>query len=139
MRIQMAMVTCLLVLLSCGCVERRLTLVTQPQGAVAYYNGEQIGQTPVTFSFTHYQAADLRFEKDGFDTLRLVQPLKVPAWQRFPLDIFSELLWPFTLRDEQAFAYTMEQTQDLPADGLLQEAQGARERATGGLSLAAPD
>ena len=115
---------------SAGCVERQMTLVTEPSGAVAYYNGENVGTTPTTFHFTYYQPADLRFEKDGCKTLRVVQPVKAPAYQRFPLDFFAEVLWPFTVCDEHTFRYTLEAAEDTTVEALVERADALRSRAT---------
>jgi len=109
-----------------SCVERRMTLVTKPAGAVAYYNGREVGVTPVTFDFTYYQAADLRFEKDGCRTLRTVQPVKAPLYQRFPLDFFAETLVPFTLRDSHTFEYTLEVETDAPVEEVTGRAEEMR-------------
>jgi len=109
-----------------GCVERRMTLVTRPAGAVAYYNGREVGVTPVTFDFTYYQPADLRFEKDGWRTLRTVQPVKAPLYQRFPLDFFAETLLPFTLRDSHTFEYELTVETDAPVEEVTGRAEEMR-------------
>ncbi len=112
----------LLVAAAAGCVERRMTLITHPAGARAYYNGDYVGETPVTFHFTHYQAGDLRFEKDGYRTYRVAQEVKQPAYQQFPLDFFAEVLWPWTIVDEHAFDYTLEERSDTDVETLLERA-----------------
>ena len=116
-------------LLAAGCVERRMTLSTSPEGALAYYNGKAVGRTPVTFHFTHYQPARLTFEKDGYRTFRVVQGLETPVWQRYPLDFFAEVLWPWPLTHEQAFSYTLIETVDPEPEELLERANAMRARA----------
>ncbi len=113
-------------LLAAGCVERRMTLSTNPEGALAYYNGKAVGRTPVTFHFTHYQPARLTFEKDGHETFRVVQELAVPAWQRYPVDFFAEALWPWPLTDEQTFSYTLTETVDPEPEELIERANAMR-------------
>ena len=109
-----------------GCVERRMTLVTEPSGAVAYYNGSEVGKTPVTFDFKYYQAADLRLERDGYKTLRVAQPVKAPLYQRFPVDFFAEVLLPFTLRDIHTFEYALEKDADATQEEVLGRAEEMR-------------
>ncbi|MCP4263659.1 MAG: PEGA domain-containing protein, partial [Planctomycetes bacterium] len=41
-------------LLLSGCVERKLTINTEPQGALVILNDEEIGTSPVTVSFEWY-------------------------------------------------------------------------------------
>ena len=52
-----------------GCVERRLTINTEPQGALVVLNDEEIGQSPVTVSFNWYGDYNVRISKEGFETL----------------------------------------------------------------------
>ncbi len=118
-------------LLSAGCVERRMTLVTEPEGAIAYYNGKPVGRTPVTFHFTYYQPGDIRFEKDGYQTLRVVQPVKAPVYQRFPLDFFAEVLLPSPLCDRHTFDYTLEERKAVDVEALVERANKMREEASG--------
>lgn len=112
-----------------GCVERQMTLVTDPPGALAYYNGKEVGTTPTTFHFTYHQPPDVRFELDGYNTLRVVPEVKAPLYQRFPLDFFAEVLWPFTIYDRHTFEYALEVTTDPTKDELLQRAGRLREAA----------
>ncbi len=109
-----------------------MTLVTEPSGAIAYYNGEPVGETPVTFHFTHYQPPDLRFEKEGYRTLRVVEEVKPPVYQRFPLDFFAEVLWPFTIHDRRTFEYALEEAEDTEIPELVERADDMRSRATVG-------
>ena len=55
-----------MLLTSMGCVQRRLTLRSFPEGAMAYVDDQEIGQTPVSTSFTHYGVRSIRLEKDGY-------------------------------------------------------------------------
>jgi len=84
-----------------------MTLVTEPEGAKAYYNGEYVGETPVTFHFTHYGSPRLEFEKDGYERLDVVREVRAPLYQRFPLDFFAEVLWPGTIYDRHTFTFEL--------------------------------
>src|SRR5947209_6545212 len=61
-----------------GCVERRYTLRTDPPGALAIVNGEEIGPTPVSRSFTYYGDREITFLRDGYQTKTVIQPVKAP-------------------------------------------------------------
>lgn len=93
-------------MLLCGCVERQMTLVTRPEGAKAYYNNRYVGETPVTFHFTYYQDPALRFEMDGYQTLKVTQPVRTPWYERTPFDFFAETS-VLTFRDRQTFSYNL--------------------------------
>src|SRR3982750_4047234 len=49
-----------------GCVERKLTIGSDPPGAILLLNDVEVGRTPVTVPFTTYGDYDirLRFEKN---------------------------------------------------------------------------
>ena len=75
----------------CGCVERRLTINTEPAGAKVILNDEYIGSSPVTVSFNWYGDYNIRIEKGGFQTLRTHKNLKAPWYDYFPFDFFKRI------------------------------------------------
>ena len=94
-------------LLCAGCVERRYTLRTDPPGALAIVNGEEIGQTPVSRSFYYYGDREITFILDGYQTRTVIQPMKAPWWDNLFTEFFTENLVPFDLRDEREFRYQL--------------------------------
>ena len=65
----LTLIICCLVasLLLCGCVERRLTINTKPQGAVVALNDEEIGESPVSVNFNWYGDYCVRISKEGYE------------------------------------------------------------------------
>ena len=82
------------VLLTSGCVERRLTIVTEPSDAVVWLNDEEVGTTPVTVNFNWYGDYNVRIEKSGYDILNTHRAMERPLHDKFPFDFFAEVLWP---------------------------------------------
>ena len=121
-----------------GCVERQMTLVTEPQGAKAYYNGEYVGQTPVTFHFTYYQPPRLRFEKDGYETLTAVPSVKPPLYERFPLDFLAETA-PWTVYDRHTYKYPLKANEPVDVNGLVTRASELGAETTGEAPKAEPE
>ncbi|MFO0950842.1 MAG: PEGA domain-containing protein [Isosphaeraceae bacterium] len=112
-----------------GCVERRYTIRTNPPGALVVVNNEEIGRTPVSKSFTYYGDRDVTLMLDGFQTQRIVQPIKAPWYDNLLTEFFSENVVPFTIRDERTFDYQM-QPSTLPASNdLLNRAESLRSQA----------
>ncbi len=74
-----------------GCVERKLTINTQPQGALITLNDEEIGISPVTASFEWYGDYCVRINKEGYQTLNTHRRLKGPWYDKFPFDFFAML------------------------------------------------
>ncbi len=97
----------LMVLLCTGCVERRYTLRTDPPGALAIVNGEEIGQTPVSRSYYYYGDREITFILDGFETRTVIQPMNAPWWDNLFTEFFAENVVPFNLRDEREFQFQL--------------------------------
>src|ERR1700690_4113146 len=56
-----------------GCVQRRMTIRSNPPGALVYVDDYEIGTTPVSASFTYYGTRKIRLVKDGYETLTVMQ------------------------------------------------------------------
>jgi hypothetical protein len=112
-----------------GCVERRYTLRTEPPGALAIVNGEEIGPTPVSRSFYYYGDREVTFLLDGYETKTIIQPVKAPWWDNLFTEFFSENLVPFTLRDEREFKYELTPASSPRASDLRDRAEQLRAEA----------
>ena len=69
-----------------GCVQRRMTVRSNPPGALVYVDDYQVGTTPVSTDFIYYGTRKVRLVKDGYETLTVRQPFPLPWYQVFPLD-----------------------------------------------------
>ena len=112
--------------LLCGCVERKLTINTEPQGALVTLNDEQIGVSPVTVSFNWYGDYWVRASKEGFETLDTHRELKAPLHDRFPFDFFAGVLYPGQITDEYEWTFELAPRQDLTREQLLEQADALR-------------
>jgi hypothetical protein len=120
------LVAALAVVLCCGCVERQLTINTEPQGALITLNDEQIGVSPVTVSFNWYGDYWVRADKEGFETLETHRELKAPLHDRFPFDFFTNVLYPGRIVDEYEWTFELAPRQDLTREQLLEQADALR-------------
>lgn len=109
-----------------GCVERRYTIRTNPPGATVIVNGEEIGPSPVSRSFTFYGYRDVTILKDGYAQQDLVQPIKAPWWDNPITEFFTENLIPITFRDERVYDYTLLPATNPPVPELVDRGQGLR-------------
>jgi hypothetical protein len=112
--------------LLCGCVERKLTINTEPQGALITLNDEQIGVSPVTVSFNWYGDYWVRVSKEGFETLDTHRELKAPLHDRFPFDFFAGVLYPGQITDDYEWTFELAPRQDLTREQLLEQADALR-------------
>jgi hypothetical protein len=97
----------ILSLLLTGCVERKLTINTEPQGAIVALNDEEIGISPVTVSFEWYGDYDVRISKEGFQTLKTHHKLKGPWYDRFPFDFLANCLYPKRIVNSYEWTFTL--------------------------------
>jgi hypothetical protein len=119
----------LLCLSASGCVQRTLTVTSDPPGALVHMNNQEVGRTPLTRDFTWYGHYDVQVRKEGYQTLNTKTWIVAPIWQWPPLDLFAEF-WPFHPKDERHVAYTLTpaSTQPLEPDNLLTRAAELREK-----------
>ena len=92
-----------------GCVEREMTITSEPAGALVFVSSEAIGRTPVTKKFEWYGDYEiiLRFEEKGYKTLKTSAHLTPPWYEIPPLDLFSQLA-PWTYRDRRFLNFKLE-------------------------------
>jgi hypothetical protein len=75
-----------------GCVERTISISSQPNGALVYLNDEEVGRTPVDVPFTFYGVYDVRMERDGFKPLWTTHEAVAPWWENPGPDLIAEML-----------------------------------------------
>ena len=109
-----------------GCVQRRLTIRSNPPGARVYVGDEEIGTTPVSTDFVYYGTRRIRLAKDGYETLVVNQPIPTPWYQIPPLDFVSENVVPGEIRDERVVNFQLVPLQHVPTDQLLSRAEQLR-------------
>lgn len=116
-------------LLVAGCVERRMTVRTDPPGALVEIDGTPIGFSPASMSFTYYAPRKIKITHDDYETLTVIQDVPPPWWDNWLTEFFTENLWPFTLRDERVFHYVLEPRKAHSTESILRRAEEVRQQA----------
>jgi hypothetical protein len=111
-----------------GCVERKLTINTEPQGAVVVLNDEEIGTSPVTVSFEWYGDYNVRISKEGFETLKTHRELKPPLHDYFPFDFFAEILNPNRIVDSYEWTFTLAPQKQPSREQLIEDAENLKKQ-----------
>ncbi len=121
-----------------GCVTRSITVKTNPSNALVYIDDELIGESPVTIPFTYYGTRKIMIERKDEDGVltheRTIafEKIKAPVYEVFPLDFFSELLWPRELKDDQVLSYNLVELEPLSIkeqqEKVLKNAEELRQR-----------
>jgi hypothetical protein len=116
----------LLAAVAAGCVQRRMTIRSNPPGALVYVDDYQLGTTPVSHDFVYYGTRKIRLVKDGYETLTVRQPFPIPWYEYFPLDFVSENLIPWEIRDERVVDLAMTPAAATPPELVVARAEQAR-------------
>ena len=122
----------------CGCVRRRMTIRSNPPGAVAFVDDRRIGVTPVSTPFTYYGTRKIQLFKDGFESQTVKQRF-APPWYEYPgLDFISENLWPREIRDERIVEVQLQPQQVVAPQELVGRAETLRGSAQQGSLIGLP-
>jgi hypothetical protein len=111
---------CALICFCCGCVERKITILTEPAGALVALNDEEIGTSPVTVGFEWYGDYSVRLTKEGYQTLNTHQNLKRPLRDRVFIDLLDDMF--MTRIDEYTWTFKLEPYQQPQKDQLIDQA-----------------
>jgi hypothetical protein len=116
-----------------GCVERKLTIGSDPPGAILLLNDVEVGRTPVTVPFTWYGDYDvrLRYEKNVGTPekpkivryyLHTHRKTTTPWFETIGIDLFADLS-PQTYVDHQVWAFAIPQVEEPSEKDLIQRAR----------------
>jgi hypothetical protein len=110
-----------------ACVERKLTVDSEPEGSLAFLNNQEVGRTPVTRQFTWYGDYDVVLRREGYNTLKTNKNVIAPWWQWPPIDLVAEVL-PIWFKDEQHISFVLQPTPESEgyAGDLLERANEMR-------------
>lgn len=114
-----------------GCVQRRMTIRSNPSGALVYVGNKEIGTTPVSTSYIYYGAREFKLVKDGYETLTETRRIRAPWYQWFPLDFISENVLPVEIRDERTIDFQLQPQMIAPAQTTIGRAQELRSASHG--------
>ncbi|MBW3543434.1 MAG: PEGA domain-containing protein [Planctomycetes bacterium] len=109
-----------------GCVYRRMTIRSDPPGALVLLDGREVGYTPYTGDFIYYGTREITLVKDGYETRTVLQPFRPPFYQILPLEFFADNLLPFQVTNRHDYLFPLERQQVAPVEHLLDRAEGLR-------------
>jgi hypothetical protein len=107
-------------------VQRRLTIRSNPPGALVYVDNYEIGTSPVSSDYIYYGTRRIRLVKDGYATLDVKQWIPPPWYELFPFDFVTENLVPAEIRDHRVLEFQLVPQMIVPTDQLLGRAENLR-------------
>ena len=72
-----------------GCLERTVTITSEPAGALVILNDEEIGRTPVETGFRYFGVYDVRLQREGFEPIVTEKEAVAPIWEYPGLDLLA--------------------------------------------------
>lgn len=109
-----------------GCVYRRMTIRSNPPGALVKVDGDEIGYTPCAVEFTYYGTREITLTKPGYETLTTLQKVSAP-WYQYPvIEFVADNLSPVKVTNRHEFSYTLQPQVIVPTDELLERAKSHR-------------
>ncbi len=117
-----------LLLGTCGCVERRFVVQSNVPGALVSVNNQPAGPSPADVRWEYTGTYEFRAVAQGYEPL--VQRVRIrPKWYEYPgLDFFFEAIWPFHIEDVRRVSLELQPAQPVRTDELLDAANDLRER-----------
>jgi hypothetical protein len=92
-----------------GCAaQRTLTVISDPPGATLRIDDKVVGPTPYSESFSDYGTRRITLYKAGYHSRSEVVAINAPWYALFPLDVFSEIVFPFGWKDPHVFRLQLE-------------------------------
>lgn len=113
-----------------GCLQRRIFVTSEPDGAIVWINDQEVGRTPLDTGFTFYGTYDVRVRKEGYEPVSGPRDARAP-WYEYPgPDLIASAL-PFPIRSTVRWHYVLAplppNTQEARAD-LVERAAELRDR-----------
>lgn len=123
-----------------GCVERKLTIASDPPGALTYVNDVEVGRTPVTIPFQWYGDYDIRFRLERTEgppaqptsaqyELHTHRRATAPWFQWLGVDLFAEIT-PFEFKDEKVWGFNLPKVPQESDEQLIKNAKALQAELT---------
>ncbi|MDG1873379.1 MAG: PEGA domain-containing protein [Mariniblastus sp.] len=109
-----------------GCVQRRLIIRSQPEGAFVTIDRQPIGLTPLSVPYTYSGTREIQLEKDGYKTVKVQQRIDPTWYEKFPVSFVTENFWPREIRDERLLEFQLEPKTQVQENLLLDRANDLR-------------
>src|SRR5262249_52403490 len=75
-----------------GCVQRTMTIKSDPPGALVSHKDQEGGRTPLKRDFTWYGDSDVQIRKEGYEPRKTPQPVIARWYEWVPFDLFAQML-----------------------------------------------
>lgn len=117
---------------SAGCVQRRLVIKSQPEGALVTVDNQVVGQTPLSVPFVYSGTRQIRLEREGYQTVNVKERFRPKWYDTFPLSFFSNNFAMREIRDTRVLDFRLEPKANVEENQLLNRANELRKNSQRG-------
>jgi len=110
-----------------GCIEREMTITSNPPGALVFISDVEKGRTPLTTEFTWYGDHDIILRASGYETLKTHAHIDPPIYAIPPFDLFSSIA-PWTYHDRRYLHFDLRKLSEPTNEELIRRADALSER-----------
>jgi hypothetical protein len=89
-----------------GCVERTISVTSEPPGAIVYLNDMEVGRTPVETEFTFYGTYDVRLRLEGYEAVITSRDANAPIYDLPFIDLVAEAV-PGTIESKVKWHFVL--------------------------------
>ncbi len=118
-----------------GCVRRKLTVRTNPPGAMVYVDRQPLGASPASTQFTYWGSRHIEVVGDGYRTEKVIRTFYPPWYQIPPFDFVAETLWPWEIKAYREVDITMVPEPNVANEELIARADDLRTQAAAGVAV----
>jgi hypothetical protein len=111
---------------STGCVQRRLVVKSQPEGALVTVDNQVVGQTPLSVPFVYYGTRQIRLEREGYQTVNVKERFRPKWYDTFPFSFLSNNFAMREIRDTRVLDFQLEPKANVEENQLLNRANELR-------------
>lgn len=90
-----------------GCLQRTITVTSEPPGAVVWINDNEVGRTPVDVDFTYFGKYSVRLRREGYEPVVDVRNVKKPVHEWPGIDVVTEAV-PANIHHRVRWHYDLE-------------------------------
>jgi hypothetical protein len=108
-----------------GCVERTVTITSDPPGALVFMSSVEVGRTPVKVPFTWYGDYEIILRQEGYQTLNTHYEINPPIYDVPPFDLLSAMA-PWTYHYDKSANFIMAKAQPTNEQEIKQRAEELR-------------
>jgi len=132
MRTTLSALTIIVATLVAGCVEREMSITSDPPGAMVLISDVEVGRTPVKIPFTWYGDYDIILRRDGYQTLKTHANIIMPIYEIPPFDLLSAVA-PWTYHDRRYLHFEMQPFVKASDNELIERAEQMELRTAEGI------